>query len=455
MGGKQAAAALPRAENENQRSGNHDRKPAAARDFQQIGGEKRQIKGQEDRRQSECSEFRPPPFFQHHDAEHKRGQHHGAGGGDAVGRSQVAGTAETQNHQHHRRQQHPIDGRNINLADFGVAGMVNLHARGETELHGLAGERISARDNRLAGNHGGCGGQHNQRNQRPLGHAQEKRIADGIGAAQEQRTLADVIECECGQNQRQPGRLNRPAAEVSHVGVERFRPGNRQHHRTEADEAAPTVVGGEIEAVIGIERAQNGWVLRNLIQPGGGQYGKPQQHYRAEQSADVLCAFTLDGKQQQQHRQRNRQHPMRQRRADNRQPLCGGEHGNGRGNDGVAEKQSGADQPRHRDQPGRFALQVLHGLLHQNHHAAFAFVVGMEDKNHIFQRHHQNQRPDNQRYKTEDARFAHPHMRGQKGFFQGVKRAGADVAVNDAERGQHHRRCRALGSVHENTVAKG
>ena len=89
------------------------------------------------------------------DKKHQRGEHHGAGGGDAVSGGQIGGAAKAQHHQQHNHQQHPIHGGNIDLADFGFAGVVNLHARGEAELDGLAGERISARNHRLAGDEGG------------------------------------------------------------------------------------------------------------------------------------------------------------------------------------------------------------------------------------------------------------------------------------------------------------
>ena len=340
------------------------------------------------------------------------------------------------------------------MADFGFAGVVNLHARGEAELDGLAGERISARNHRLAGNNGGQRGQHNQRNQRPFGHAQKKRIFNRFGRAQQKRALADIVQSQSGQHQREPGRLNRPAAEMPHIGIQSLGTRYRQHHRAQAHKAGPAVMGGEIKAVIRIDGAQHRWVLHNLINAGRGQRGKPKQHHRPEKSADALSAFALDNKQHQQHRQCNRQHPMLECRVDHCQALGCREHRNGRRDHGIAEKHRRAGEAHHQHHPSGLALKILQGQLHQHHHAAFAFIVGMQDKHHIFERHHQNQRPNNQRHKTQYAGFADLHMRSQKGFFQRVERARADVAIHNAQGGQNHGRGRAVVILHEFAIDK-
>ena len=58
---------------------------------------------------------------------------------------------------------------------------------------------------------------------------------------QQQRALAEVVQQERGQHEREPGEANRPLAEVAHVGVQRLAAGDRQEHRAEHREAVQPV----------------------------------------------------------------------------------------------------------------------------------------------------------------------------------------------------------------------
>ena len=69
----------------------------------------------------------------------------------------------------------------------------------------------------------------------------------------------------------------------------------------------------------------------------------------------------------------------------------------------------------------------------QGHDAAFALVAGAQNEQHVLERHHPEQRPEDQR---EDAQHAlgvdsHAVMPGEH-LLEGVERAGADVAVDHA-----------------------
>ncbi len=75
---------------------------------------------------------------------------------------------------------------------------------------------------------------------------------------------------------------------------------------------------------------------------------------------------------------------------------------------------------------------------HQRQNAALPVIVGAHDHGDIFDRGGDQQRPDDQREHADRRRrrgASRPFERG----FQGVERAGADVAVDDAERAQHQR----------------
>ena len=180
------------------------------------------------------------------------------------------------------------------MADFGVAGVLNQHTRRQTELDGLLGQRIGTGNHRLAGDDGGGGSEHNQRNQAPLRHAFEKGVVDGGRVAQQQCALADVVERERRQHHAEPGGLNRFAAEVSHIGIQRFGAGYRQYHCAEADKAVPAVMRSKMQAVIRVYGHPYMRVLADLVHTRQRQHGKPGQHNRAEQRADALSTIFLN-----------------------------------------------------------------------------------------------------------------------------------------------------------------
>jgi hypothetical protein len=72
----------------------------------------------------------------------------------------------------------------------------------------------------------------------------------------------------------------------------------------------------------------------------------------------------------------------------------------------------------------------------QCHNAALAVVVGAQDQNGVFERDDQEKRPEDHRHD------AHHRIRGGRptcldGLLQRIERAGADIAVDDTERGKH------------------
>ena len=68
--------------------------------------------------------------------------------------------------------------------------------------------------------------------------------------------------------------------------------------------------------------------------------------------------------------------------------------------------------------------------------AALAVVVGPQDEQHVLDRHDEDQRPQDERHDPEHHLAGDRAARrsGREGLLQGVKRARADVAVDDAER---------------------
>ncbi len=113
------------------------------------------------------------------------------------------------------------------------------------------------------------------------------------GVAQDQGTLAEIVEHQGGQDQAQPGDADRLAAEMAHVGIERLGAGDRQHDRTQRHEGLPA---GDIEQAQGPARVhgrEHRRVQDDLHGAQDGQGGEPDQHDRAEQGADAGGAAAL------------------------------------------------------------------------------------------------------------------------------------------------------------------
>ena len=74
---------------------------------------------------------------------------------------------------------------------------------------------------------------------------------------------------------------------------------------------------------------------------------------------------------------------------------------------------------------------------HQRQDAALAAVVGAHDQGDVFDRDDQDQRPEDQRQDAEDLDGADRDAVEQlEAGLEGVERAGADIAIDDAEHGQ-------------------
>jgi hypothetical protein len=74
----------------------------------------------------------------------------------------------------------------------------------------------------------------------------------------------------------------------------------------------------------------------------------------------------------------------------------------------------------------------------KRHDAALALVVGAQDQCHVLEGDDDDQRPEHQREDAEHVRRRDWHrMVGvAEDFLDGIQRAGADVAIDDAERGE-------------------
>ncbi|MEJ0043675.1 MAG: hypothetical protein WDM81_16285 [Rhizomicrobium sp.] len=119
-------------------------------------------------------------------------------------------------------------------------------------------------------------------------------------------------------------------------------------------------------------------------------------------------------------------------------PLDGGEHRDGRGQHAVAVEQRQAEDRAEADQhldAAAALLAVRQGG--EREHAAFAIVVGAHDEDDVFERHDDDEGPQDQRQRAEDRGVAGQLAAGgEHGLAHSVERAGADVAEHHAQRAQ-------------------
>ena len=289
---------------------------------------------------------------------------------------------------------------------------------------------------------GGAGGKADQRPQPPAGHQVVERVLQSGRIAQDQRTLAEVVEHEAGQDQAEPGEADRGGAEVAHVGVERLGAGDRQHDRPQRHEGLPAGVPEQPERVGRVQRREHARVLDDLRQAEDAEGGEPDQHHRAEEGAHGRRPAALDHEQAEEHERRERHDVGLERRGRGLQALDRGEDRDGGGDQAVAVEQrqpgdgqggdQGAERGRARHRPG--------GEGAQRQHPALAPVVGAQDEDDVLERDDQDQRPEHEREHAQHGGLAQVQPAGvAERLAQRVERAGADVAVDDAERRQHQR----------------
>ena len=138
------------------------------------------------------------------------------------------------------------------------------------------------------------------------GNSRKNGLAIAAGSLEDQRALAEVVEDQRGEDEREPAARIARRAEVAHVGVQRLGAGDREHDAAERDERLVAVVEEELGAVVGRERAEDLRVLEQPREAGDRQHAEPHDHDRPEEPADRAGAEALDGEQHRQHDQRDR-----------------------------------------------------------------------------------------------------------------------------------------------------
>ena len=194
---------------------------------------------------------------------------------------------------------------------------------------------------------------------------------------------------------------------------------------------------------MGLEGGEHGRRAGDAVQAERGDGQEPAEHDRPEDAADEGGALLLDGEQADQDDDGERHHGGRQRRRVDLEAFEGAQDGNRRRDGAVAVEQRGADQADDQEPgaPGAGLGVAGRQQGQQGDDAAFAVVVGAQDEQRVFDRDDQDQRPQDER---DDAQHRVGRDRaavagGAGRLLQRIERAGADVAIDDAEGAQRGR----------------
>ena len=144
-----------------------------------------------------------------------------------------------------------------------------------------------------------------------------ERVGGRRWLTNQQRTLAEVIEEQCGQHEEEPGIADRLAAEVAHIRIQRFGAGDRQHHRAQYEKTVTPVLDEEIKCKMRADRVQHFWRFHHVIKAHHCECDKPQDHDGAEPSPHAARTVALNGEQEYQRDERYRYHQRPEYGRDN------------------------------------------------------------------------------------------------------------------------------------------
>ena len=179
----------------------------------------------------------PAPYLAHRD-EQKHGSHqHGQRHRNAIGGGQIVRFAKAERQAERHDHQQPIDDADVDLAIAFGRGLLDRETRHPAQLDRLPRHRKGAGDDRLAGDDGGDGRQHDQRHQQRRRAQTIKNVAVGRRAFQHQRGLPGIIQDQARQDDEVPGEADRNRAEMAHVGVKRLGAGDAKKDAAEHQKA--------------------------------------------------------------------------------------------------------------------------------------------------------------------------------------------------------------------------
>src|SRR6266550_4360008 len=221
-----------------------------------------------------------------------------------------------------------------------------LHTRTVAELHGLLRERERPRDESLRRDDGG---DRRQSDQRVLEHAGREKI-EWIDRArrisQDQRTLPEVVSQQRRQYEKEPGKPDRPLAEMSHVRIERLGSSDGEDYGAKENEREMPVLEKKVQAVPRIRRGEDLWRLQNLAQAECANHHEPDDHHWTENSSDFRGTMLLEKEESREYSDRERDHEILRLWSYYFQAFHGAQHGDRGSDHAIAVEQRSTDQAK-------------------------------------------------------------------------------------------------------------
>ena len=160
----------------------------------------------------------------------------------------------------------------------------------------------------------------------------------------------------------------------------------------------------EIRASEWIQCRQHLRITQNLNRAQQTQYREPDQHHRPEKRAHASRAKTFNRKERGDQDNGDIHNIGFQIRRDHVQSLDRAQYRDRRRNQTVAKKQRRTDSARYRRRPTSAVrlAQLAQNQRGQCKNAPLSVVIGTHDDQNVFERHHDQQRPSDQRKNTGD-----------------------------------------------------
>ena len=173
------------------------------------------------------------------------------------------------------------------------------------------------------------------------------------------RALAEIVQHQGRQHQPEPRQPYGPAAEMTHVGVQRLAAGYDQEDSAQDQERVLGRAQEQRHGQPGIDGLEHLRVRTDGGDPQGGEDNEPDNDDRSEQAADLCGPAFLKEKQQDQDGDGNRDDQMAQVRGGDLQAFHRAQHGNGGRQHTVAEQQGGPEYAQQYQCLGHGAFEVF------------------------------------------------------------------------------------------------
>ena len=443
----QLRAFVPRVHNQQNRQCQQHGEPATVQELRHRSEEEQELDGQE--RHCEHDRADALAIVPNVDGQQNRRGDHRDGQCQAVCGGNMLRIAEHRQNQQGGDAQHGVDHRNVQLA-AGTSRIAHLQVGHPVESRRFGNHGVGAGDQRLRSDHAGAHGQQHRHVTYGRGHHFEERIEavhvvvrGVVPMVEHPRALAEIAEHK-GDLDERPREVDVAAADVAHVGIQRFGAGGGQEHGAHDGEACRIVVAEEeLHAVHRIQRFKHAPIGAQVHQADDGEEREPDHDHRAERAADAFGTARLHCEQADDDHNGDHQrqffvfaHDRFQQRQCFQAFHCRADR-DGRRKHGIGEERGAAQHGGNRKPCPIFADQRI-----QCEDAAFAVVVDAHGDEHVFDGGDQRDRPEDQR---QDAQHRGAIRMRQTALaveerLHGVQRRGTDVAVYHAKRHDGHGR---------------